>query len=464
MSAEDSKENLTDLISEISALREELASQQTEIKGLRAKVRLLEAEPSRAAQSQTLGSQLAAATTSRRNLLKLSGAAAGLAVLSGLSMAANQPHVILAGDDTKPPAPPIPPPNKGPKPPQTSVTGDALRLGIASQAASNQDQTRMYNSSGSILSPILFRADNYTNVSLSLPTSARVGIAGTSSGTDNVNSTRVGVYGSADTNGYGVWGNHEGNGVGVYASAGNNGTALWAVGSGTAEAGIFTATGDNTIEVYNSSTGGDGTNAVYASSSNGYGVYAYGGQAALCLSSTGADPRTLSNAHSVGELYKDNTGNLWYCTVSGTPGTWRKVGGSITAGSFHPLTKPSRFIDTRPAPTGINDVNHPYLNGSSRSYNMTTLIGRGGATIPTGATGVYGNVTVISNSNGYLQISPGGLTGSDPSTLNFSASIVIANAFFSSLNVSGQMTVQTALYSGGSASATVIIDITGYYL
>lgn len=440
MNEEDSTENLSDLISEISALREEFASQQTEIKGLRAKVRLLEAEPSRAAQSQTLGSQLATATTSRRNWLKLGGAATGLAVLSGLSMAANQPHVILAGDDDKPPAPPIPPPNKGPKPPQTSATGDALILG-ASQAASNQDRTQMYNSSISILSPILFRADNYSTGLLSLPTGTRVGIAGTSSGADTVTSTRVGVYGAADTNGYGVWGHHASGGVGVYA----------------------TANGDNSDGI-RSSVSGSNAWGVNASSSDSYGGHFSGGLAAIYLSSSGADPRTSTDLHSAGELYKDSSGNIWYCVATGTPGTWRKLGGSNAAGSFHPLTKPSRFIDTRPAPNGINDVNHPYLNGTSRTYTMTSLVGRGGATIPDGATGVYGNVTVVTNSAGYLQISPGGLTSSDPSTLNFNANAATGNAFFSALNASGQMRVQTSLYSGGSASAAVIIDITGYYL
>lgn len=419
------KESLSELIGEISALREamvaqqkafqeNLAAQQGELEALRAQVRALEAEKSRV----ETGPQLLTKATSRRKLLKLGGAAASLAALSSLSVAANRPHAAQAADGSF-----------------AVVSGTNLNSNAGSNA------TYFANNDAGGLASILFRINNFSDRGITPPSPYKIALLATTGGstTDRNPATRVGVYTATD-NGFGLYSVVD-QGVGVFAkSSGNDATGVFANVSGLNATGVF------------------------ALSSNGLGGYFQGGRAALLLQPSGNDPNTSTINHATGELYMDNAGNLWYCVTAGNPGTWRKLGGTSTAGSFHPLTTPSRFIDTRPAPSGINDANHPYLSGTSRSYNMTSLVGRGGATIPAGATGVYGNVTVVSNSAGYLQISPSGLTSSDPSTLNFSASVAIGNAFFSALNTSGQMTIQAALYSGGNASAFVIIDITGYYL
>jgi hypothetical protein len=56
----------------------------------------------------------------------------------------------------------------------------------------------------------------------------------------------------------------------------------------------------------------------------GYGVEAQGNSAPLHLvpSTTGVAGPPPSGDHQMGEFYVDSVGALFYCRVSGTPGTW----------------------------------------------------------------------------------------------------------------------------------------------
>jgi hypothetical protein len=236
----------------------------------------------------------------------------------------------------------------------------------------------------------------------------------------------------------------------MMAGAAGVGLLSFAAISGSANTALAETAGDNAIDATPGPAG-------YAARLD------TGGLANLYLQPS-ASTAFVTGTHQVGELYVNSNGDLFYCAVAGTETTsqWRRVAGSATAGSLTPLATPKRFIDTRPAPTGVGDPGNPYGNGTSRQYNMTTL---GGGVVPAGARGVIGNVTIVApSSGGYLQISPAGLTGTDPATMNFSAGVVLGNSFFSALNATGQMTVQTTLYGGAGASTNLIIDITGYYL
>ena len=44
----------------------------------------------------------------------------------------------------------------------------------------------------------------------------------------------------------------------------------------------------------------------------------------------------------------DANGDLWFCVATGLPGTWRRISGSTSAGSFHVLPAPARIYDSRP--------------------------------------------------------------------------------------------------------------------
>ena len=50
--------------------------------------------------------------------------------------------------------------------------------------------------------------------------------------------------------------------------------------------------------------------------------------------------------HNMGEVVNDATGTVWLCVAAGTPGTWRKLGSSATAGQMH-LVGPGRVYDSR---------------------------------------------------------------------------------------------------------------------
>ena len=72
--------------------------------------------------------------------------------------------------------------------------------------------------------------------------------------------------------------------------------------------------------------GKGGAAGVLGRNRSGYGGQFEGGKAQLRLEPAGVSAgRPISGAHTNGELYMDSAGKLFVCTVSGTPGTWRRV-------------------------------------------------------------------------------------------------------------------------------------------
>lgn len=256
----------------------------------------------------------------------------------------------------------------------------------------------------------------------------------------------TGVYGySAVSGGNGVVGQTDGPG----ATVGVFGTAL----NGT---GVF----------------GDGAVGMSASGTR-YGFeMAKADGAAIRLSSTGRlgaarlAPRLRSDAHQVGEIDVDIAGDLWYCAVAGTPGTWRKLAGTTTAGAFHPVV-PARLYDSRtPAPGPVAAL----FTGQTRLVNVAarrdTATGAGVENnyVPAGATAIACNVTVVDTIGaGFLTINPGGITAIGAATVNWSASgQILNNGVTLTLNAQREVTV----VAGGdpTAGTHVVLDVTGYYL
>lgn len=163
----------------------------------------------------------------------------------------------------------------------------------------------------------------------------------------------VGVYGegpngvwvvSSSPDSTAVYGQHTGAGPAV---TGGNNTGTWASvlgrnsGTGPGVHGRSTgSTGDGVL--------GDGKNGMHGrsatfggngvwgeSTGNGFGIrgtstQGYGGlfqgakaQLRLVPGTTTGAPKTLP--HAKGELYMDFAATLWVCTVSGTPGAWKKL-------------------------------------------------------------------------------------------------------------------------------------------
>jgi len=284
----------------------------------------------------------------------------------------------------------------------------------------------------------------------------------------------VGVFGDAGT---GIKGH--GTGIGVHGLS-EDGVAIKA--EGTSVGLDASATGGNAINAI--ASGGDGVNSLALSGTPGSAaVRGTGGEYALATGRSDKAslflqpnqnfmgelepktvPTTRTDAHLVGEM-ESVDGDLWFCVVAGTPGTWRKITGPGVAGGFHPLT-PGRVYDSRQAAP----ANGPISAGQNRTISVAdrrdALLSTGAVVqadfVPAGATAVAANVTITGTlGSGYLVFNPGGNTTVGASTINWKADNQdIANGVILTLDASRQLTV----VAGGGGSTGFIVDITGYYL
>ena len=128
-----------------------------------------------------------------------------------------------------------------------------------------------------------------------------------------------------------------------------------------------------------------------------------------------------------------------------------------TAGpaTYYPLT-PRRVLDTRDGTGG--------LTGTFRSRVPRTFQVTGDASgVPAGATAVTGILTITqARGGGYLYIGPEALPYPGSSSLNFASGDDRANSVTVRLGGSGTLSV-TFVSGAYSASAHVLLDITGYY-
>ena len=170
-----------------------------------------------------------------------------------------------------------------------------------------------------------------------------------------------------------------------------------------------------------------------------------------------------SGTWRAGALVPDTAGNLWYCVAGGAPGTWRKLSGTTTAGSFHPVT-PGRVYDSRSAAPTPGQL----ASGANRTVSVADRRDTGNGAVaqanfvPAGATAVSANVTVTDTVGaGFLAVNPGGNTTVNASAINWSGNNQnLANGLTLTLNGAREITV----IGGGGGSTNFIIDILGYYL
>jgi hypothetical protein len=195
-----------------------------------------------------------------------------------------------------------------------------------------------------------------------------------------------------------------------------------------------------------------------------YGVRAHGTRAPLLLMASGVAAPARTDAHVVGELIEDSTGDLWSCVVAGTPGTWRKLAGAATAGAFHAIA-PVRVYDSRlggvPSPGRLD-------NGQSRvvsikdARNEATGDVVGANVVPAGATAIVCNLTVTdtTGNGGFLSVVPGDAVAASGSSINwFGAGQNLANGI--TATIAADRTVK--VFAGGGSSTHFIIDVSGYY-
>lgn len=220
---------------------------------------------------------------------------------------------------------------------------------------------------------------------------------------------------------------------------------------------------NNDQGVVASSVNGSG---LQASSQEGHGIVANGGIAPLLLQPRGVSGPPFGSGHLKGALVVDSAGQLYVCTASGSPGTWRPVQYQGTgSGSTTLLATPFRLFDTRTAQSPAPPLPVSKVKVNAGQTLTVQVTGTGGA-VPAGAVGVTGSIAVTApEAAGFLQLFPANLGSSSTSVLNFASGQTVANAFTAALPTSGGSGVLGALkLKSVGAKTHVIIDVTGYLL
>ena len=289
-------------------------------------------------------------------------------------------------------------------------------------------------------------------------------------GAVGTNTTGVGVYGRSDeesgvygqsTSGYGVQATSQ-TSFGVYATSDSQ---IGVYGSSRTKEGVYgysdTLAGVSGFSptyqgVLGSSISGTG---VWGEGGDGFGLVGIGDLAAVALRPhTGARPAPTGDAvgHSPGDLVMDGSGVLWLCTVAGTPGTFRRVGGPASAGAFHVLPAPVRVYDSRPLTLPNVGSKTPLAANVSRVLDTTA----NSSGVPSDATAVLATLLLVNafNGNGNLTIWANGVTKPLSNTIvwgagagRWTASAVTA------LGAGGNVQVQA------SVATDLVLDIVGYY-
>jgi hypothetical protein len=165
---------------------------------------------------------------------------------------------------------------------------------------------------------------------------------------------------------------------------------------------------------------------------------------------------------AAGALTVDSNLDLWLCTAAGPPAVWTQLLRDDTAHGRTVPISPIRAIDTRapggrPAgsPAVPGQKAGPLKGGTSLTLDLADI-----GPIPATATGVIGNLAVVTPSfSGYLAARPSG-TPAITTSLNFPGGVAaLANAFTSQLGPAGL----TITGSGTSANTYhLVVDITAY--
>ncbi len=262
--------------------------------------------------------------------------------------------------------------------------------------------------------------------------------------------------------------------VGASNTSGGGHTRLTSTGTGLLTGqNIMTVTDNSASSSYPSAIGAYGqgervTNGIYSyagardnnDTRTGHAIIARavsGGRSHLFMPPSGSDPHSDTYAHARGEM-RSTSGNLWFCTGSGTPGTWKKLTGTAASGAVHAINPrrayDSRFIDGQVAAGGSRIVS------VANSINVTTGANTG-PLVPTGATAVWFNITVVNTTgSGFLSVGPGTATALTSASVNWSEpGQILNNGTMSTVDDSRQLRV----FAGGG-NANFVVDVTGYTL
>lgn len=197
--------------------------------------------------------------------------------------------------------------------------------------------------------------------------------------------------------------------------------------------------------------------AIYvAAASTGISVEAVGSQ--LLLQPGPANPTVTAALSKVGEIRVDVDGTAWCCTVAGMPGTWRKLAGAGTAGSFHVLPSPVRVYDSRSGSSPAQGPKAPLAAGATRA--LTLAITGGTAPVPPGATAAAVNVLLVNAAagNGNFTLWAKGAAKPQANTLVWGGSAGRFSTFaLTAVDATAKVQVSANLQTD------LVLDVVGYY-
>ena len=135
--------------------------------------------------------------------------------------------------------------------------------------------------------------------------------------------------------------------------------------------------------------------------------------------------------------------------------------------TYHASTTPARVLDSRPTGSGHTNIGlaGKFTAGTVRTFQVTGVIGVGASKIavPTNATAVTGNLTVVGETAaGVVALGPTMTPTGATTTINFLVGDTRANNVTLGLGPNGAL---SAVYRSSTAGATLdlIFDVTGYF-
>jgi hypothetical protein len=223
--------------------------------------------------------------------------------------------------------------------------------------------------------------------------------------------------------------------------------------------------GTNNRGVQGSSQNSD---AVYGESERGYGAVFKGGQAPLRLIPASSSGAPNSGNHQIGEIWTDNQGKMWVCTIAGTFGT--NTPPKFTALAFENNSANGLTLNLLPQPVRlVGSPNFEPIKGYAETgYDGITInkfagvFQITGANVPQGAKGVLGMAVVINpQSNGNLRVYAA-VAPNDPApnaiSIAYRASQTMSHNVTTALSGDGKIAVAS------SSDCQFTFDVVGYYL
>ena len=196
--------------------------------------------------------------------------------------------------------------------------------------------------------------------------------------------------------------------------------------------------------------------AVRADALTGTAILAESGRTQLQFGGFPVAPLGAGQLRVRGEMVFDLAGDLWLCVAAGTPGTWRRVSGTNTAGALRVLPSTIRIYDSRAGAKPLAVQKGKFADSEERVIDATL----GGAT-PAGATAVLINATATNtNPGGFFAFFKNGTAWPNNSSLSWgTANTTIANLAVVAVDVAAKFKARMQ----GPGGADLVVDCIGYY-